>query len=564
MNRRLIECVPNISEGRDRARIDAIAAQVETVEGVRLLDVDPGKATNRTVITFVGEPEAVVEAAFRLIKKAQELIDMRTHKGEHPRFGATDVCPLVPISGVSMEECAAYARSLGERVGNELGIPVYLYEHAASEEKRRNLANNRSGEYEGLPKKLADPAWKPDFGPANFTDSVARSGAVAIGARNFLVAYNVNLNTTSTRRANAIAFDIREAGRVLREGDPLTGKPVLDENGEPRKIPGKLKAVKGIGWYIEEYGIAQLSLNLTDITITPVHIAFDEACKSAEARGVRVTGSELVGLIPKQALLDAADFYLARQQRSLGIPEREKIKIAIKSLGLDDLGPFDPKKKVIEYMLESPDNERLVSMDLKRFSEETAAESPAPGGGSVAAYVGALGVALGTMVANLSAHKRGWDDRWEEFSNWAVMGEKLRNELLFLVDEDTRAYDRIIACFGMPKGTDEEKAARKAAITEATKGAINTPLRTMQVCVESMALMKAMAEKGLPASVSDAGVGALCARTGAIGGYLNVRINCAGMEDEAFKADVLKQAEALKAKAEALEAEVMALTLAKV
>jgi glutamate formiminotransferase/formiminotetrahydrofolate cyclodeaminase len=564
MNRRLIECVPNISEGRDRARIDAIAALVETVEGVRLLDVDPGKATNRTVITFVGEPEAVVEAAFRLIKKAQELIDMRTHKGEHPRFGATDVCPLVPISGVSMEECAAYARSLGERVGNELGIPVYLYEHAASEEKRRNLANNRSGEYEGLPKKLADPAWKPDFGPANFTDSVARSGAVAIGARNFLVAYNVNLNTTSTRRANAIAFDIREAGRVLREGDPLTGKPVLDENGEPRKIPGKLKAVKGIGWYIEEYGIAQLSLNLTDITITPVHIAFDEACKSAEARGVRVTGSELVGLIPKQALLDAADFYLARQQRSLGIPEREKIKIAIKSLGLDDLGPFDPKKKVIEYMLESPDNERLVSMDLKRFSEETAAESPAPGGGSVAAYVGALGVALGTMVANLSAHKRGWDDRWEEFSNWAVMGEKLRNELLFLVDEDTRAYDRIIACFGMPKGTDEEKAARKAAITEATKGAINTPLRTMQVCVESMALMKAMAEKGLPASVSDAGVGALCARTGAIGGYLNVRINCAGMEDEAFKADVLKQAEALKAKAEALEAEVMALTLAKV
>jgi len=564
MNRRLIECVPNISEGRDRARIDAIAALVETVEGVRLLNVDPGKATNRTVITFVGEPEAVVEAAFRLIKKAQELIDMRTHKGEHPRFGATDVCPLVPISGVSMEECAAYARSLGERVGNELGIPVYLYEHAASEEKRRNLANNRSGEYEGLPKKLADPAWKPDFGPANFTDSVARSGAVAIGARNFLVAYNVNLNTTSTRRANAIAFDIREAGRVLREGDPLTGKPVLDENGEPRKIPGKLKAVKGIGWYIEEYGIAQLSLNLTDITITPVHIAFDEACKSAEARGVRVTGSELVGLIPKQALLDAADFYLARQQRSLGIPEREKIKIAIKSLGLDDLGPFDPKKKVIEYMLESPDNERLVSMDLKRFSEETAAESPAPGGGSVAAYVGALGVALGTMVANLSAHKRGWDDRWEEFSNWAVMGEKLRNELLFLVDEDTRAYDRIIACFGMPKGTDEEKAARKAAITEATKGAINTPLRTMQVCVESMALMKAMAEKGLPASVSDAGVGALCARTGAIGGYLNVRINCAGMEDEAFKADVLKQAEALKAKAEALEAEVMALTLAKV
>lgn len=564
MNNRLIECVPNISEGRDRAKIDAIAAVVETVEGVRLLDVDPGKATNRTVITFVGEPEPVIEAAYRLIKKAQELIDMRGHKGEHPRFGATDVCPLVPISGVSMEECAAYAKKLGERVGSELNIPVYLYESAATEEKRRNLANNRSGEYEGLPKKLADPAWKPDFGPAAFTDSVARSGAIAIGARNFLVAYNVNLNTTSTRRANAIAFDIREAGRVLRDGDPLTGKPILDEKGEPKKVPGKLKAVKGIGWYIEEYGIAQLSLNLTDITVTPVHVAFDEACRSAAERGIRVTGSELVGLIPKQALLDAADFYLTRQERSLGIPEREKIKIAVKSLGLDDLAPFDPQKKVIEYMLEEPGSERLVRMDLKRFSEETAAESPAPGGGSVAAYVGALGVALGTMVANLSAHKRGWDDRWEEYSQWAVFGEKLRNELLFLVDEDTRAYDRIIACFGLPKGTDAEKAARKAAIAEATKGAINTPLRTMQVCVESMALMKAMAEKGLPASVSDAGVGALCARTGAIGGYLNVKINCVGLDDEGFKAQVLEQADALKARAEALEAEVMALTLAKV
>ncbi|WKZ66913.1 MAG: glutamate formimidoyltransferase [Flavobacteriales bacterium] len=564
MQRRLIECVPNISEGRDRAKIDAIAAVVETVEGVRLLDVDPGKATNRTVITFVGEPEQVCEAAFRLVKKAQELIDMRLHKGEHPRFGATDVCPLVPISGVSMAECAAFAKQLGQRVGSELGIPVYLYEFAASEEKRRNLANNRSGEYEGLPKKLKDAAWRPDFGPVEFNESVARSGAIAIGARNFLVAYNVNLNTTSTRRANAIAFDIREAGRVLREGDPLTGKPILDENGEPKKIPGKLKAVKGIGWYIDEYGIAQLSLNLTDITVTPVHVAFDEACKSAAERGIRVTGSELVGLIPKQALLDAADFYLRRQERSLGIPEREKMRIAVKSLGLDDLAPFDPQKKVIEYMLEDAGSERLVRMDLKRFSEETAAESPAPGGGSVAAYVGALGVSLGTMVANLSAHKRGWDHRWEEFSQWAQRGERLRTELLRLVDEDTRAYDRIIACFGMPKGTDAERAARKAAITEATKGAINTPLRTIEVCVESMALMKAMAEHGLPASVSDAGVGALCARTGAIGGYLNVRINCAGLDDEAFKADVLARAEALKAQAEALEAEVMTMTLAKV
>lgn len=564
MQRRLIECVPNISEGRDRAKIDAIAQVVETVEGVRLLDVDPGKATNRTVITFVGEPEAVCEAAFRLIRKAQELIDMRGHSGEHPRFGATDVCPLVPISGITMEETAAFARQLAERVGSELSIPIYCYEFAASEEKRRNLANNRSGEYEGLKKKLSDPAWRPDFGPDAWTDSVARSGATAIGARNFLVAYNVNLNTTSTRRANAIAFDIREAGRVKREGDPLTGKIITDAHGEPVKIPGKLKAVKGIGWYIEEYGIAQLSLNLTDITVTPVHVAFDEACKSAQERGIRVTGSELVGLIPKQALLDAADFYLARQERSLGIPEREKIKIAVKSLGLDDLAPFDPEKKVIEYMLAEPGGERLVRMDLKRFSEETASESPAPGGGSVAAYVGALGVALGTMVANLSAHKRGWDDRWSEYSDWAVKGEALRNELLFLVDEDTRAFDRIMQAFGLPKGSDAEKAARKAAIDEATKGAINTPLRTMEVCVESMALMKAMATMGLEASVSDAGVGALCARTGAIGGYLNVRINCAGLNDEAFKQDVLAKAEALKADAERLEAEVMALTLQKV
>ncbi len=564
MQRRLIECVPNISEGRDRVKIDAIAAVVETVEGVRLLDIDPGKATNRTVITFVGEPEQVVEAAFKLIKKAQELIDMRGHKGEHPRFGATDVCPMIPISGITMEEVVPYAHQLAERVGKELNIPVYCYEEAAREEKRRNLANNRSGEYEGLARKLKDPNWKPDFGPGEFTDSVARSGAVAIGARNFLVAYNVNLNTTSTRRANAIAFDIREAGRVVREGDPLTGKPVLDEQGEPKKIPGKLKAVKGIGWFIEEYGIAQLSLNLTDITVTPVHIAFDEASKSAAERGIRVTGSELVGLIPKKALLDAADFYLYRQERSLGIPEREKIKIAVKSLGLDDLAPFDPQKKVIEYMLADDAQERLVRMDLKRFSEETATESPAPGGGSVAAYLGALGAALGTMVANLSAHKRGWDDRWEEFSKWAEMGEKYRNELLFLVDEDTRSFDRIMQAFGLGKSTPEEQAARKKAISDATKGAIDPPLRTMEICVESMGLMKAMAEKGLPASVSDAGVGALCARAGALGAYLNVRINCSGLDDEQFKEHVLAKAEDLKKKVDQLEAEVIKITLSKV
>lgn len=564
MQKRLIECVPNISEGRDRVKIDAIAAVVETVEGVRLLDIDPGKATNRTVITFVGEPEQVLEAAFLLISKAQELIDMRNHSGEHPRFGATDVCPLIPISGISMEELVPYAHKLAERVGKELAIPVYCYEFAAKEEKRRNLANNRSGEYEGLKNKLKDPAWKPDHGPAEFTESVARSGAVAIGARNFLVAYNINLNTTSTRRANAIAFDIREAGRVLRDGDPLTGKPVLDANGEPKKIPGKLKAVKGIGWFIEEYGIAQLSLNLTDITITPVHVAFDEAVNSAAERGIRVTGSELVGLIPKKALLDAADHYLRKQQRSLGIPEREKIKIAVKSLGLDDLAPFDPDKKVIEYMLEDPAQERLVRMDLRRFSEETQGESPAPGGGSVAAYIGALGAALGGMVANLSAHKRGWDDRWEEFSGWAVQAQKFRTELLFLVDEDTRSFDRIMKAFGMAKGNAEEQAARKSAITEATKGAIETPLRTMEVCVESMDLMKEMATIGLPASVSDAGVGALCARTGALGAYLNVRINCAGLDDADFKKRVLQRAEELKAKAESMEREVMEITLRKV
>ena len=550
---RIIECVPNISEGRDRAKIDAIAAVVETVEGVRLLDVDPGKATNRTVITFVGEPEQVCEAAFLLVKKAQELIDMRNHTGEHPRFGATDVCPLVPISGITMEELVPYAKKLGERIGKELGIPVYNYEYAASEEKRRNLANNRAGEYEGLKKKLVDPEWKPDFGPAEFNASVARSGAIAVGARKLLVAYNVNLNTTSTRRANAIAFDIREAGRKLKQAD-----------GSEKQVPGKLKSVKGIGWFIEEYGIAQLSLNLTDIDVTPMHIAFDESCKSALARGIRVTGSELVGLVPKQALLDTADFFLKRQERSLGISEREKIKLAVKSLGLDDLAPFDPEKRVIEYLLADAKDERLVRMDLKRFSEETAAESPAPGGGSVAAYVGALGAALGTMVANLSAHKRGWDERWEEFSNWAVKGESFRNELLYLVDEDTRSFDRIMQAMQLPKDSPEQKATRKSAMNEATKCAILVPLRTMEVCVESMSVMKAMAETGLKASVSDAGVGAMCARTGAMGAYLNVRINCAGLDDEAWKKDVLAKAEALKGVAERIEAEVMAITLTKV
>lgn len=551
--KRIIECVPNISEGRDRAKIDAIVAAGASVEGVRVLDVDPGKATNRTVITLVGGPEEVCEAAFRLVKKAQELIDMRGHSGEHPRFGATDVCPLVPISGITVDELVPYAQALGKRIGGELGIPVYLYESAASEEKRRNLANNRAGEYEGLKKKLVDPAWKPDFGPAAFTDPVARSGAIAVGARKLLVAYNVNLNTTSTRRANAVAFDIREAGRKVKQPD-----------GSEIQVPGKLRSVKGIGWFIEEYGIAQLSLNLTDIDVTPMHIAFDEACKCAAERGIRVTGSELVGLVPKQALLDAADFFLKRQERSLGISEREKIKIAIKSMGLDELAPFDPEKRVIENLLADVKDERLVRMDLKRFSEETASESPAPGGGSVAAYCGAMGAALGTMVANLSAHKRGWDERWAEFSDWAVKGEAYRQELIKLVDEDTRSFDLILAAMQLPKESPEQIAARKDAMREATKGAIMVPLRTLEVCVASMDVMKAMAEKGLNASVSDAGVGAMCARTGALGAYLNVRINCAGLDDESWKKDVLAKADALKAKAESMEAEVMAVVLSKV
>lgn len=560
----IIECVPNISEGRDRAKIDAIAAVVDTVEGVRLLDVDPGKATNRTVITFVGEPGPVCEAAFLLVKKAQELIDMSKHHGEHPRFGATDVCPLVPISGISMAELVPYAHALGERIGRELGIPVYAYEAAARVEKRRNLANNRAGEYEGLEKKLADPAWKPDFGPSAWNGSVQRSGAVAVGVRKILIAYNVNLNTTSVRKANSIAFDLRESGRVKREGGSLTGKIITDASGEPVIEPGKLKAVKGIGWFIEEYGIAQLSLNLNDTDVTPVHIAFDEACASAAERGIRVTGSELVGLVPKQALLDAADHYLRKQKRSLGISEREKIVIAVKSLGLDDLAPFDARKKVIEYQLEEPSASRLVNMTLTRFTEETAMETPAPGGGSVAAIVGAMGAALGGMVANLSANKRGWDERWEEFSAWAEKAQGHRQELLRLVDEDTRAYEGIMKAMQLPKGTELEKAARDAAIHEATKEAILVPLRTMRVCVASMETASAMADLGMPSSISDAGVGAMCARTGAMAAYLNVRTNFKGFNDPAFRTTVMTEADRLKETAERVGAEVLAAVVAKI
>ncbi|MBT8384213.1 MAG: glutamate formimidoyltransferase [Bacteroidia bacterium] len=542
MQKKLIECVPNISEGRDTAKINMIAYVVETVDGVKLLDIDPGKATNRTVITFVGEPEPVIEAAFRLIKKASELIDMSKHSGEHPRFGATDVCPLVPISGITLEETAVFAHKLGERVGKELGIPGYYYENAAKEAKRKNLAHCRSGEYEGLAKKLSNPQWKPDFGPDKYNEHIAKTGAIAISARDFLIAYNINLNTTSTRRANAIAFDIREAGRIKRDGDPITGKKVLDKNGEPIRIPGKLKAVKGIGWYIEEYGIAQISYNLTNISITPMHIAFDESCKAANERGLRVTGSELVGLVPLKAMLDAADYFLTKQQRSLGIAESEKIKIAIKSLGLDDLRPFDAKEKIIEYML-NHDEKKLIDLTLSNFADVTASESVAPGGGSIAAYVGALGVSLGTMVANLSSHKAGWDEKWEYYSKWAVKGESYKNKLLHLVDEDTKAFNKIIEGFRMPKGSDEEKAIRSSAIEEATKYATEIPFQVMETAHNSMEVMEAMVKEGLPSSLSDAGVGVLCARTAVIGAYFNVRINAKDIKDRKFADSILAKAE---------------------
>jgi len=493
------------------------------------------------VITFVGEPKQVIEAAFRLIKKASELIDMSKHSGEHPRFGATDVCPLVPISGITMEETTAYAHELGERVGKELGIPGYFYENAAKKEERKNLANCRSGEYEGLSKKLSNKQWQPDFGPAVFNQNVVKTGAIAISARDFLIAYNVNLNTTSTRRANSIAFDIREAGRVKREGNPITGKKVLDNNGEAVRIPGKLKAVKGIGWYIEEYGIAQISYNLTNISITSMHEAFDESCKAAIERGLRVTGSELVGLVPLKAMLDAADFFLTKQQRSLGIAESEKVNIAIKSLGLDDLKPFDPKEKIIEYLLETTET-KLIDLQLDAFADETAGESPAPGGGSIAAYVGTLGVSLGTMVANLSAHKAGWDHKWEFYSKWAEKGQTYKNKLLFLVDEDTNAFNKIIESFRLPKSTDKEKELRVMAIENATKYATEIPLEVMQTAHDSIEVMHEMAKEGLQSSLSDAGVGALCARTAVIGAYFNVRINAKDIKDRAFADTILEKA----------------------
>jgi len=558
MNRQIIECVPNISEGADLNKINEIANVVKEVEGVQLLDVDPGKATNRTVITFVGEPQNVIDAAFLLIKKASELIDMSKHTGEHPRFGATDVCPLIPIANISMEEVAKYAHQLGERIGKELGISGYFYENAATKEERRNLATVRAGEYEGLEKKLSDGNWEPDFGPAKYNEQVKKSGVTAISARDFLIAYNVNLNSTSTRRANAIAFDIREAGRVKREGNPITGKKVLDENGEPVRVPGKLKAVKGIGWYIEEYGIAQISYNLTNISITSMHQAFDETVKAAHDRGLRVTGSELVGLVPLQAMLDAADYFLVKQQRSLGISESEKIKIAVKSLGLDDLKPFNPQERIIEYVMNTHQEKKLVDFTVSGFADETASESMAPGGGSISAYVGALGVSLGTMVANLSGHKPGWDDQWEYFSNWAQKGQHYKNELLFLVDEDTNAFNRIIAGFRMPKSNETEVIARKKAIEDATKYATEIPFRVMETAYQSMEVMKEMAEKGLQNSLSDAGVGALCARTAVIGAYFNVRINAKDIKDRDYATNILSKAKEVYDRTIQLEQEMIA------
>jgi glutamate formiminotransferase/formiminotetrahydrofolate cyclodeaminase len=546
----IIECVPNFSEGRDPELIRKITDEIGSVEGVRLLNVDPGKATNRTVVTFVGRPEAVVEAAFRSIRKAGELIDMSKHRGEHPRMGATDVCPLIPVSGISMEETAAWARRLGERVGNELNIPVYLYEAAQSNRERSSLSVIRSGEYEGFFEKINQPGWEPDFGPVRWD---ARRGGTVIGARDFLVAYNVNLNTVSVRRANAIAFDVREAGRVRKAGN----KVVLDERGQPVNVPGTLRCVKAIGWYIEEYGIAQISMNLTNLGVTPLHVAFDEVCRKAEARGIRVTGSELVGLIPLRALTEAGKYFLRKQHRSAGLSEKELLRLAIRTMGLDELAPFKPEERIIEYLLAEPSASRLAHSSLSAFADETASERPAPGGGSVAAYLGALGAALGSMVANLSAQKKGWDDRWESFSQWAERGQRAKEDLLNLVDEDTIAFDRVMVAFSLPKGTPEEQDGRQQAIQEATRQAIAVPLQVMKFAYGTLDLIQAMAKEGNPSSASDAGVGAICVRGAVFGASLNVRINAAALEDRKYARLVLDEAAAIEAMTARLEEEIL-------
>ncbi len=555
--KQLIECVPNFSEGNDMAIIKQITDEMESVDGVKLLDVDPGKATNRTVVTIVGEPEPVINAAFLAIKKAKELIDMSKHKGEHPRMGATDVCPLVPVANISMEETVKYAHKLSKRIGEELNFPVYNYEFAASTPERRNLAYVRSGEYEALSEKLQKDEWKPDFGPAIFD---AQAGATCISARNFLVAYNFNLNTTSTRRANAIAFDVREAGRIKQEN----GKAVLDKDGKKVRVPGTLKSTKAIGWFIEEYGVAQISMNLTDITITSIHEAFDEVERAARERGIRVTGSELVGLVPKQALIDAAKHYLRKQQRSVGIDEKELIKIAVKSLGLDELKPFKPEERIIEYLLETGANKPLVKMTLSDFADETASESPAPGGGSISAYMGALGISLATMVANLSSHKRGWDDKWELFSEIAEEGQILKEKLINMVDEDTNAFNKIMDAFSLAKSSDAEKQIRQNAIQSATLYATKVPLEVMKLAFESMTPIRKMVEIGNPNSVTDAGVGALAARSAIVGAYLNVKINASGLKDKVIAQQILDQGQQIEEKAIALESEIIEIVNSKI
>ena len=562
--KQIIECVPNFSEGRNKEVIKQITDVVEQMEGVKLLDVDPGEATNRTVVTFVGEPSVVVETAFRCVQKAAQLIDMRQHHGAHPRMGATDVLPLIPVSGITREECAVLARQLAERIAKELKVPCYCYEAAAKTPERRNLAVCRKGEYEALPKRMDVTSEVPDYGARKWDEQMARTGCTAVGARDFLIATNFNLNTTSTRRANAIAFDVREKGRPKREGGSPVGKPMKDENGKVIMLPGTLKATKAIGWYIDEYGIAQVSMNITDINVTPLHIAFDEVCRCAQNRGIRVTGTEIVGLIPKRTLIEAGTYFLRKQNRSTGIPEEDIVKIAVKSMGLDDLKPFNPREKVIEYLLEDADRApRLVDLTVKEFADETSRESPAPGGGTISAYMGALGAALGTMVANLSSHKAGWDARWEEFSNWAEKGQAVQQELMLLVDEDTEAFNRIMAAFGLPKETEEEKAARSAAIQKATLFATEVPLHTMQASFKVFGLCRAMAEEGNPNSVSDAGVGVLAARTAVLGAGLNVKINASGLKDKATAERLIAEADTLIAKAKEAETEIMKIVEAK-
>ncbi len=562
--KQIVECVPNISEGRNKEVIKQVTDEIEAVKGAKLLDVDPGEATNRTVITFVGTPDVVVEAAFRCVKKAAQLIDMRQHHGAHPRMGATDVCPLIPVSGITLEECAELARKLAERIATELQVPCYCYEAAARTPERRNLAICRKGEYEGLQERMTIEAEAPDFGARAWDEGVARTGCTAVGARDFLIATNFNLNTTSTRRANAIAFDVREKGRPQREGGSPVGKPMKDENGKTIMIPGTLKGTKAIGWFIDEYGIAQVSMNITNINETPLHVAFDEVCRCATNRGIRVTGTEIVGLIPKRTLIDAGKYFLKKQNRSTGIPEEDILQIAIKSMGLDDLKEFNPREKVIEYLLEDEDKSaKLIDLTVKGFADETSRESPAPGGGTISAYMGALGAALGTMVANLSSHKAGWDARWEEFSNWADKGQKIQSELMNLVDEDTEAFNRIMEAFGLPKGTDEEKAARSAAIQAATLFATQVPLHTMQASFKVFELCKAMAEEGNPNSVSDAGVGVLAARAAVLGAGLNVKINASGLKDRETADKLVGEANELIKEANELEAEIMKIVEAK-